>query len=71
MNDRLKDLVNFYLTRSSRAVAKTRDWIHGWSLKKLLLDEAVLPHKLEKVFNGVGDSLARLGMLVVCIHGGC
>ena len=44
---------------TERTIAKTRNWIHGWSLKHLLLDEAALPHKLERVFTAVGDSLAR------------
>jgi len=57
------DVIHATYYGSFRAVAKTRDWIHGWSLKRLLLDEAVLPHKLERVFNVVGDSLARFHLL--------
>ena len=46
---------------TERTIAKTRDWIHGWSLHHLLLDDAALPHKFQRVFTSVGDSLARFG----------
>jgi len=48
---------------TERTIAKTRDWIHGWSLHHLLLDDAALPHKFQRVFTSVGDSLARFHLM--------
>jgi hypothetical protein len=47
-----------------RGLAKWRDWIHGWSLKQLLQNPDVAPHKMEAVFRMVGTSLAKFHLLI-------